>query len=77
MLKTKGFYMKKVFYVAIVALIIFGFSSCKRCITCEAQGPGGNIFDTSPEFCGSRSARNDFESSYKSTFPSTVTVTCN
>ena len=76
--KTNKINMKKAFFIlGMVALTVFGFSSCKKCTTCSVTSPAGVVLNTSSEVCGSSSEVSDFETSYKSAYSTFGTVTCN
>lgn len=71
--------MKKVFLISGIAFFtIFGFSSCKKCITCTTKDNSSGVSSNSTEYCGTSSQNSASESSYRLVFEDgSHSVTCN
>ena len=70
--------MKKILVVvAVAALVVGGFSSCKKCSTCKAT-KAGQIEISGGETCGASKVVSDYEDAFKTTYEAAgYTVTCN
>jgi hypothetical protein len=71
--------MKKVVLIlAFATLTIFGFTSCKKCITCSTKDNSSGVSANSTEYCGTSSQNSVSESTYRLMFEDgSHTVTCN
>ncbi len=46
--------MKRLFILLCAGALIIGFSSCKKCTTCEIKRLNGNVEASYEEYCGSK-----------------------
>jgi len=71
--------MKKiVLFLAIASLTTFGFSSCRKCITCKATDISTGATVDTQEYCGTRAVRNLDQSTYELSWnTSSTTASCN
>ena len=44
--------MKKILFILAVSCITFGFSSCKKCVTCQIKNINGTVEAEYEEYCG-------------------------
>lgn len=55
--------MKRFLILLCTAFFIFGFSSCKKCTTCEIRKLNGNVEVSYEEYCGSKDDIDAFKKS--------------
>jgi hypothetical protein len=59
--------MKKFFLVILLCILAAGsFTSCKKCVTCEATGPAGAY--VTQDYCGNKKQVDDWEATWNNTY---------
>ena len=57
--------MKKILFILAVSCITLGFTSCKKCVTCQIKNINGTVEAEYEEYCGTPKEIESFKDDLK------------